>query len=47
MKSAAVTVPRNKRRQSNLATRMPTHNDAFHFAEGRTVDEGTALFNLL
>jgi len=47
MKSAAETAPRNKRRRSNLATRIPTHNDVFPFAEGRTVDEGTALFNLI
>jgi hypothetical protein len=47
MKSAAETVPRNKTRRSNLAIRIPTHNDVFPFAEGRTVDEETALFNLL
>jgi len=46
MKSAAETVPRNKRRRSNLAARIPTHNDVFPFAERQALDEGTALFNL-
>jgi len=40
MKAAAETVPRNKRRRSNLATRIPNHNDVFPFAEGEQYIKG-------